>query len=333
MPFLEEKVQVDFGPSRWDGVLGLSPADESAGPLFIPYLFEQGKIRANMFSFLPAKKEEDQAKLTYGGYQEEGLPAEQQFFYNEGANRIVAHQVSGSFHWEVPLKRVVIGEGFSTFRPQVLSALTDTGTTIFVMYYKDLEYFQQEVCRYVEKKLSGMASGPSCTPFAYGYQRITGCSKEVFDALPIFHLQLGSYMYMLQAQQYMDLVHGWHDGSVCTFAIYGQKEKRWVLGSPFLNDYYQVYDMTRNQIGLVPSTYTNPSPSAINLPNADNVDELQTKVFVLSVGSVCYIFSQVVRSMLTTNKEPERPAIPKSKKDGPASNDPAEEKLMGDKDA
>lgn len=25
VPFLEEKAQVDFGPSRWDGILGLSP--------------------------------------------------------------------------------------------------------------------------------------------------------------------------------------------------------------------------------------------------------------------------------------------------------------------
>lgn len=141
MPFLEEKVQVDFGPSRWDGILGLSPADETAGPLFIPNLYEQGKIRQNMFSILPAKKEEDQAKLTYGGYQEEGLPPEQQYFYNEATNRIIAHQVSGSFHWEIPLKKVVIGENFSAFRPQVLSALTDTGTTIFIMYFKDLEYF------------------------------------------------------------------------------------------------------------------------------------------------------------------------------------------------
>merc|ERR1711862_958734 len=112
----------------------------------------------------------------------------------------------------------------------------------------------------------------------------------------------------------------------------GQKEKRWVLGSPFLNDYYQVYDMTRNQIGLVPSTYTNPSPNAINLPNADNVDEVQTKVFVLSVGALCYIFSQVVRSMLTTDKEPERPAA-KSKREEPAAagDDPAKEKLLEEK--
>lgn len=188
MSFLEEKVQVDFGPSRWDGVLGLSPADESAGPLFVPNLYKQQKIRTNTFSFLPAKTDQDQAKITYGGYQQEGLPAEQQFFYNEAANQIIAHQVSGSFHWEVPLKRVMIGDNFSSFRPQVLSALTDTGTTIFVMYYKDLEYFQQQICNYVEKKLSGMPSGPSCTPFAYGYQRIVGCSKEVYEAFPVFNL-------------------------------------------------------------------------------------------------------------------------------------------------
>lgn len=142
VPFLEEKAQVDFGPSRWDGILGLSPSDESAGPLLIPNLFDQGKIRSNMFSFLPAKREDEEAKLTYGGYQEEGTAGGDQYFYNEATNRIVAHQVSGSFHWEIPLKKVVIGDNFSAFRPQVLSALTDTGTTIFIMYYKDLEYFQ-----------------------------------------------------------------------------------------------------------------------------------------------------------------------------------------------
>jgi hypothetical protein len=141
VPFLEEKAQVDFGPSRWDGILGLAPQDEQSSGLLVPNLFDQGKIRQNMFSFLPAKKEEEEAKLTYGGYQEEGTASDEQFFYNEATNHIVAHQVLGSFHWEIPLKKVVIGDNFSAFRPQVLSALTDTGTTIFIMYIKDLEYF------------------------------------------------------------------------------------------------------------------------------------------------------------------------------------------------
>lgn len=123
----------------------------------------------------------------------------------------------------------------------------------------------------------------------------------------------------------MDYSPAWPGGPACTFGIYGQKDKRWVLGSPFLNDYYQVYDMTRNQIGLVPSAYTNPSPNAITVPNADNVDELPTKVVVLSLGTLCYIFAHVVRSMLTTDKEPERPA-PKKKRDDEGDE---KEKLMG----
>lgn len=143
----------------------------------------------------------------------------------------MAHQVSGSFHWELIIKKVVIGDYFSTFRPQVLSALIDTGTTILIMHTRDLEFFQTEVCRYVEKKLSG----PSCTPFAYGYMRIEGCTSDVYETLPLFHMQLGSYMYTLNPQQYMDRLV---DRDICVFAIYGQSEKRWVLGSPFLNDYY-----------------------------------------------------------------------------------------------
>jgi len=189
--------------------MGLSPADESAGPLLIPYLYEQGKIHQNLFAILPAKKDEDQAKITYGGYQEEGTPPELQYFYNEAANQMITHQVSGSFHWEVPLKKLVIGDGFSSFRPQVLSALTDTGTSLIIAYYKDLEVFQQEICRYVEKKLSGLPSSPGCTSFAYGYQRITGCTKEVFEQLPTVHLQLGSYMYQLTPGQYLDYVASW----------------------------------------------------------------------------------------------------------------------------
>ena len=39
---------------------------------------------------------------------------------------------------------------------------------------------------------------------------------------------------------------------------YGFNEhEKWILGTPFLNLFYQVYDMDRNQVGLVPSIYVN----------------------------------------------------------------------------
>ena len=56
-----------------------------------------------------------------------------------------------------------------------------------------------------------------------------------------------------------------------------------VIGTPFLDDYYQVYDMTRNQIGLVPSDFVNPENNdglftssaprnthAVKLPNSEH---------------------------------------------------------------
>lgn len=172
--------------------------------------------------------------------------------------------------------------------------------------------------------MSGFPSGPSCTPFVYGYQRIQGCTKDVYEALPIFHLQLGSYMYQIQPAQYVDRLT---DRDLCVFAIYGQTEKRWVLGSPFLNDYYQVYDMTRNQIGLVPSAYTNPNPSQATVPNAENIDELQSKIFVIAIGVTLYILSQIVRSMLTTKKEPQRPQPAPKPAENPVMMENQEEKM------
>jgi hypothetical protein len=61
-----------------------------------------------MFSILPGKE----PKITYGGYQEEGKPAGEQKFYSEIMNSIVAINVAGSFHWQLPLRNVSIGEDF-----------------------------------------------------------------------------------------------------------------------------------------------------------------------------------------------------------------------------
>ena len=52
------------------GVLGLGPLDEYGnGASYVNYLYDQGKIDMNMFSILPGR----QPKITFGGYQEEGL--------------------------------------------------------------------------------------------------------------------------------------------------------------------------------------------------------------------------------------------------------------------
>jgi hypothetical protein len=61
-----------------------------------------------MFSIMPGKE----PLITYGGYQEEGKPADEQMFYSEIMNQIVAIKVSNNFHWQLPIKNVSIGDEF-----------------------------------------------------------------------------------------------------------------------------------------------------------------------------------------------------------------------------
>lgn len=50
----------------------------------------------------------------------------------------------------------------------------------------------------------------------------------------------------------------------CTLKIFPSSQERWILGAPFLSDFYQVYDLQRNQVGLVPSKYINSNPEKLN---------------------------------------------------------------------
>lgn len=74
-----------------------------------------------------------------------------------------------------------------------------------MMYYKDLEYLQETICKYVSEKLSDMQHSPKCSEMAYGYQKIEGCSVALRNALPVIKMQLGSYIYQMRPSQYIDL--------------------------------------------------------------------------------------------------------------------------------
>lgn len=150
------------------------------------------------------------------------------------------------------------------------TALTDTGASILVIYYKDLINIQKEICRYIDKAFASFDPKPSCQDAGYGYVTIQGCSKKVQSGLPVINVQIDSYLYGIRPAVYTRLyatkfllIDEWDTGDnstsldLCTFNMYGTNKKEWVLGSPFLNDFYQVYDLDRNQVGLVPSAYVN----------------------------------------------------------------------------
>lgn len=151
MPFLEKMMHFDEGRGVFDGIFGLSPHDESAGPLLIDYLYEQGKLDKKMFSILPTRRQEELAKITYGSYQKAD---EEPTFYNGALNEIVAHRIEGSFHWEVQLTQFCLDfddkDQANCFRPFIHNALTDTGTSMIILYKKDYEDIADAICKFVE---------------------------------------------------------------------------------------------------------------------------------------------------------------------------------------
>ena len=56
----------------FEGLLGLSSRDESAGPLLVDYLYEQGSIPERQFAILLSEEVSVPSSLTLGGYEKQG---------------------------------------------------------------------------------------------------------------------------------------------------------------------------------------------------------------------------------------------------------------------
>ena len=94
--FMVQREVTDFMTNRGanSGILGLSPQDESAGPLFVSALYEQGQIGANAFSIILSFHPDQDSYFTFGGLPE---------FMQTDEDDFVCHRISGSFHWELKL--------------------------------------------------------------------------------------------------------------------------------------------------------------------------------------------------------------------------------------
>lgn len=73
--------------------------------------------------------------------------------------------MSGSFHWELDVNRVQIGDIF--MRPTVRNVLTDTGTSMVMIYSKDLKQIHEMLCKYIEDNMG--STGAKCSKIGFGY--------------------------------------------------------------------------------------------------------------------------------------------------------------------
>ena len=156
-PILLDQAEEIEDIKPYDGIMGLAPVDDSSGPLFVDYLFRDNKLSQDKFSILPGTNDV-QPRITFGGYQEDGFPEDKQHFFNASTNSIIAHRASGSFHWELDLIKASVGG--MEFRPSQHSVLTDTGTSMIMIYFQDLVKILQTICSMVDQ---------GCEDVGFGY--------------------------------------------------------------------------------------------------------------------------------------------------------------------
>lgn len=206
-----------------------------------------------MFSILPGKE----PKITYGGYQEEGLGEQEQHFYSEVMNQIVALNVHGSFHWQVALRNMSIGDEF--FRVQTNNVQLDTGTSMILFNTKDYQKIAIALCKFVEDRASfkKLDDPPICVGKTRGQQRgewkrmplsISGCTPGVVEEMPHIKFQFDQYNFDLRPKKYLDYmrisrrmvdVNETDTVGICSVNIYpGEMTAGAIIGTPFLDDFY-----------------------------------------------------------------------------------------------
>ena len=93
-------------------------------------------------------------------------------------------------------------------------------------------------------------------------------------------------------------------GLLCKPAIFASNKHETVLGSPFLNDYYQVYDMNRHQVGLVPSAFAN-NPTHQNIPVPMFV-EAWIKGILIAGLAIGIVLSFLIRLIQVNMEDPSK---------------------------
>jgi hypothetical protein len=99
------------------------------------------------------------------------------------------------------MTNIQIGDGFYTFKPSSNNAMTDTGTSMILGYYKEVQVIIKKVCQVI----NDMDLPAKCSTIGYGHYKIDNCSKDMQDKFPDIKIQLDSYPYHIRGRAYTQL--------------------------------------------------------------------------------------------------------------------------------
>jgi len=118
-PFLSVDTKPSAAKKMMSGIIGLSPKDDSAGPLFVDYLYKQKQIPQPQYTIqIHHDINSPKSFIAFGG-----LPV------SENIKGMHCHKISGSFHWELKLNKFEYNNVNIPLAP-VTVAFMDTGATL-----------------------------------------------------------------------------------------------------------------------------------------------------------------------------------------------------------
>ena len=136
----------------------------------------------------------------------------------------VAHRVSGSFHWQLALKGIRLGDESLDIKTTFM--LTDTGATLTHLPEEDFNTVIDKLC-----------DGLNCYPDG-GFYYVSNCDVSVFEPL---WFQIDLHWYKVPPESYLVLVLDEQSGELlCQFRLQpnGDHDSYGVLGINFLENYF-----------------------------------------------------------------------------------------------
>jgi len=223
-----------------DGLMGLSPVKigDERPDLFIDLAYKQGVLDEKVFS-LNFAGDFEVSYITLGGYDVAEFAVEE----------LTWHPNLGLYFWAVQLDSVKFGTDpaikFADTRTQT-TAVVDSGSSYILMPEKYFWAFYKEV---------SSVAGTVCEVDWYNTFYCV-YDEKIFDQLPELTFTINGKEYRVPRESlYVPLDE--YEDLMAVEITYIDGWDEWLFGLTFLENYYAVYDMERQQVGFALSKSSN----------------------------------------------------------------------------
>ncbi|CDW73902.1 eukaryotic aspartyl protease family protein [Stylonychia lemnae] len=222
----------DFHGLQADGVLGLSPKNfENSVDNLISQLVDGGLIERRMFSMIIGASDEN-PHILFGGYN---------MRYAKEGEQLRWHNLVNNNFWTVNMSSATISD--QALNKISNSAIVDSGSSYILLPEGDFQVFTKIISK-----------DRSCYFDALGTKvYVCKCWMENYKDFPDIDIVIDDQKYVIPSSSYVQ-----KSGFTCFIKVVPQNQmfsNYWILGDIFIQNYYSVFDIDNQRVGLARSNH------------------------------------------------------------------------------